>query len=86
MLERQRQALSKAVNSVSLAEEIGLPTAVDSAALVYRIDLRDDAWNRAIDIDRDGTEDFADGWLAIVSGAGAYAIESVGPEADALML
>lgn len=83
-LERQRSALFKLVNSVSLAPDIRVPRSVDEAGTLYRIDVRDYAWNRAIDLQDDGQVDFADGWLALQAAAGPYAVELEGPQADAL--
>ena len=83
-LERQRSALFKLVNSVSTAPEIHVPRAVGDAGVLYRIDLRDYRWDRAIDREDDGRVDFADGWLAIAAAAAPYAIELQGPDADAL--
>lgn len=83
-IERERRALFQALNSVSLAAEIRVPVAIDRAELLYRVDLRDYFWNRPIDLEADGTDDFADAWLAVLAGAGPYAREYRGPEADAL--
>src|SRR6185436_7263521 len=54
------------------------------AALLYRIDIRDYGWARAIDLDDDGDTDQADGWAALLAGTAPYAVELVGPEASAL--
>ncbi len=83
-LERQRQALFQAVNSVSTGEAIALPRAIDDSELIYRIDIRDYAWNRAIDLEDDGSVDFADGWLAAADAAGPYAVEYDGPQAESI--
>lgn len=83
-LGEPRLALFKQLNSVSTAPEIHVPEAIDQNQLVYRIDLRDYRWDRAIDLEDDGSSDFADGWLAIVSGAAPYAVELRGSEANAL--
>jgi len=82
-LARQRSALFKLVNSVSTAPDIRVPRAIDSDGTLYRVDVRDYNWNREIDPE-DGGADFADGWLALATRAGPYAVELVGPEADAL--
>ncbi len=84
-LERQRQALFEAINGASLAGDIALPVAIDEGALIYRLDLRAYAWNRALDLDEDGAADFADGWQAASAAAGAYAVSHAGPEADGLV-
>ena len=85
-LQRQRLALFKLVNSVSTAPEIHVPAAVADTDLLYRIDLRNYGWNRDIDLDDDGSVDFADGWLAIGAGVGPYATEWSGPDAAAVQL
>jgi len=83
-LEQQRQALFKLVNSVSSSEVIRLPTAIDEARLLFRIDIRDYGWAHPIDLADDGSVDAADGWAAVLPSAQPYALELVGPEASAL--
>lgn len=81
-LDRQRFALTKMVNSVSLNPRITQPVAIDSNELLYRIDIRDYDWDRGIDIDFDGVDDFVDAWDAILDAVGNYAVEFTGDEAD----
>jgi len=57
---------------------------IDAYELLYRVDIRHYDWDRAMDLDADGSDDHADGWLALVAAAGRYAAELQGPEADAL--
>jgi hypothetical protein len=83
-LERQRSALFKLVNSVSRAPDIRVPLSIDSQGTLYRIDIRDYAWDRDIDLEDNGSAEFADAWLALTAAAGPYAIELEGPDADAL--
>jgi hypothetical protein len=83
-LQRQRQALFKLINSVSTQPAISVPQAIDADQLIYRIDIRDYGWNRPMDLEDDGVLDFDDGWAAIVDGAGPYAVEFEGAQADAL--
>jgi len=83
-LARQRSALFKMVNSVSSTPEIHVPRAIDADGLLYRIDLRDYGWNHEIDLEDDGSPDFANGWLAIAAAAQPYALELAGTEADEL--
>jgi hypothetical protein len=83
---------------VSTAEAIVAPVPIDPSELIYRLDLRNYGWDRAIDVDGDAGPDspegfaeedgvdFPDGWSAIVSAAGPFAVEYTGPEADALRL
>jgi serine/threonine-protein kinase len=88
-LQRQRYALFKGINSVSTETTIGNPQPIDDAETIYRIDIRDYDWDRAIDIeDNDITDpaniDFVDGWEAIVATAQPYALEYIGDDADQL--
>jgi hypothetical protein len=76
-LERQRRALFQAVNAVSNAETISLPEPLDASGVLYRIDLRNYGWNRDVGI-------AGDGWLAIATVAGPYALRYSGPDADLL--
>ena len=46
-LESYRSALSKLINSLSMHREITAPAAIDSARIVFRIDLRDYNWTLA---------------------------------------
>jgi hypothetical protein len=82
-LDQQRHALFELVNGMSMQADIHLPVAIDTSALLYRIDLRDYGWNVEIDLDGDGTVDFDDGWEAAL-GAVPYAVVFDGPEATAL--
>jgi hypothetical protein len=84
-LDRERQALFKLINSLSTAEAIRVPTAIDDDRLLYRVDLRDYGWARPIDLEDDGEVDHPDGWEALLSSAGPYAVELGGPEAGALV-
>lgn len=90
-LERQRFALFKGINSVSTDTVVHQPVAIDQDELIYRIDIRDYNWDRAIDLqDNDVTDpanvDFADGWEAIIANpaTAAYSVEYTGPQADDL--
>jgi hypothetical protein len=83
-LDEQRHALFKVVNSLSTASEIRVPVPIDSEERLYRVDLRDYAWNRPIDVLEDGVAEHADGWAAIGAAARGYALELSGPEASAL--
>jgi hypothetical protein len=91
VLERQRHALFKGINSVSTATTIGRPEAIDEAQTIYRIDIRDYDWDRAIDLaDNDISDpaniDFPDAWEAIVANptTAVYAVEYQGDAADDL--
>jgi hypothetical protein len=84
LLDEQRHALFKLLNSLSTINEIHVPAPVDVEQILYRIDIRDYGWNREIDLDDDGSVDYADAWSAVVGVAGSNALELTGPEADAL--
>ncbi len=77
-LERDRFAISKLVNMVSTRTRVRAPIAVDRDRLIYRLDLRDYDWDRAVSVD--GTE-FRDAWEAIIAQS-PYAIPFVGDQAD----
>jgi mono/diheme cytochrome c family protein len=77
-LDRDRQALVKMVNMLSTAATIEVPLQVDDDGLIYRIDLRDYDWNRAISVNG---ENFVDVWEAIVAN-NPYAVPFEGDVAD----
>ncbi len=81
-LQRQRYALFKMINSVSLNSRIVRPQPIDSDELIYRIDIRDYRWDRPIDLEDDGVVDFDDAWLATIDQVAEYAVEFAGDEAD----
>jgi hypothetical protein len=78
VLDGARAALDKLVNSVSLNTVLTQPVAIDVNETLYRIDLRDYAWDRPIDVD--GTS-FADAWEAIIASS-VYAVPFVGDDAS----
>lgn len=73
-----RLALIKAVNSLSTEVRVALPEALDAERTLYRIDLRDYGWDRAVTVD--GVA-FEDKWEAIIA-ASPYAVELEGDAAD----
>jgi hypothetical protein len=82
-LDQLRWALAKAVNSLSNEVALVAPTPVTGLAaerVLYRIDLRDYGWARAVELDAGS---YSDGWEAIVA-ASPYAIAYEGEAADAL--
>jgi len=83
-LDEQRLALFKAINGLSMVEALHLPVAIDAAGSLFRIDIRDYGWARAIDLASDGSVDAADGWAALLPSAYPSALELVGPEASEL--
>jgi hypothetical protein len=91
VLQRQRHALFKGINSVSTATTIRRPVAIDPDETIYRIDMRDYEWNRPIDLEDNNISDpanvdFRDGWEAIIANpaTAAYAVEYQGEAADDL--
>jgi mono/diheme cytochrome c family protein len=91
VLERQRHALFKGINSVSTATTVTRPAAIDPDETIYRIDIRDYDWDRPIDLaDNDISDpaniDFSDGWEALIANpsTAAYAVEYQGDAADDL--
>lgn len=77
-LDRDRQALTKMLNMLSIRARVGQPEPVDSDATIYRIDLRDFDWDRAIEVNG---RNFDDVWEAIAEN-NPYAVEFVGDDAD----
>jgi mono/diheme cytochrome c family protein len=77
-LDRDRQSLVKMVNMLSINPSVEVPLAVDPNNLVYRIDLRDYDWDRAITVEG---ENFNDVWEAIAAN-NQYAVPFVGDDAD----
>jgi mono/diheme cytochrome c family protein len=49
-LEREQYALFKTINSVSTEAAVVPPEAIDSRDLIYRIDIRDYGWDRAVEV------------------------------------
>ncbi len=77
-LDGERAALSKLVNSVSIAPVLSRPVAIDADETVYRLDLRDYGWDRQLSVAGDT---FPDGWEALIAST-PYALELVGEDAD----
>jgi mono/diheme cytochrome c family protein len=77
-LDGERQALSKMLNMLSIKATVEQPEPIDRDQLVYRIDLRDFEWDRAVSVN--GTN-FADVWEAIAAN-NPYAVEFAGDDAD----
>ena len=77
-LDRDRDALVKMMNMLSVNVTVGRPLPVDSDQTMYRVDLRDYDWDRAITVE--GVL-FDDVWEAIID-ANEYAVPFVGEEAD----
>lgn len=77
--EADQRALVKAVNMLSLSPTLTQPLQVDADGLLYRVDMRDYDWDRAIGVEG---ENFADAWEAIAAN-NAYAVNFAGDDADA---
>lgn len=77
-LDGERAALTKALNSVSLDARAIAPIPVDVDLELFRIDLRDYAWDRPIAV---GGKSFRDAWEAVIAQS-PYALEYTGDDAD----
>jgi hypothetical protein len=77
-LDRDRQAVVKMMNMLSIAGPIGDVTPANQDNTLYRIDLRDFDWNRQITVEN---ENFNDVWEAIAR-FNPYAVEFVGDDVD----
>ena len=77
-LDRDRQALVKMMNALSSSPSIEVPLDINGDGLIYRIDLRDFEWDRAISVNG---ENFNDVWEAI-AGNNQYAVAFAGDVAD----
>jgi hypothetical protein len=77
-LGEARAALVKLVNSLSI-DTVPTPlVAIDADETLYRLDLRDYAWDRPVEVSGTG---FVDAWEAIVA-ASPHAVPFVGADAD----
>jgi serine/threonine-protein kinase len=77
-LDKDRDGLSKMMNMLSINARVEAPVPVNNDETLYRIDLRDFDWDRAISVN--GTN-FNDVWEAIAAN-NPYAVEFVGDDAD----
>jgi mono/diheme cytochrome c family protein len=77
-LDKDRDGLAKMMNMLSINASIEAPVPVNSDETLYRIDLRDFDWDRAVSVN--GTN-FNDVWEAIAAN-NPYAVEFVGDDAD----
>ena len=77
-LDSERAALAKAINSVSLNATTRAPSAIDADRQIFRIDLRDFAWDRPLAV---GGKTFSDAWEALIAES-PYALEYSGDDAD----
>ena len=77
-LADDRAAIGELFNSTSIDTTISRPVAIDADEVIFRVDLRDYAWDREIVVDG---RSFTDGWEAALANS-PYAIEFTGPEAE----
>ena len=77
-LNRDRQALVKMMNMLSIKGPIGDVTPANQNDTLYRIDMRDFDWDRQITVNN---EAFADVWEAIAR-FNPYVVEFVGDDVD----
>jgi mono/diheme cytochrome c family protein len=77
-LDKDRDALTKMMNMLSVRATVGKVVPIDSDETIYRIDLRDFDWDRAVTVEN---QNFADVWEAIAAN-NPYAVEFVGDDAD----
>jgi len=84
-LDRDRQALNKMVNALSTETVVREPFPINDEQTIFRIDLGDYNWDRAIDVVDGGTTlqggPFTDVWEAIIAN-NPYAVPFVGDDAD----
>jgi hypothetical protein len=77
-LDGERDALAKALNSVSIDARARGLVPVDADRELFRIDLRDYQWDRQIVV---GGARFSDAWEALIAQS-PYALEYTGDDAD----
>ncbi|HKO93022.1 MAG TPA: hypothetical protein VJU61_17825, partial [Polyangiaceae bacterium] len=77
-LDKDRQGLTKMMNMLSINASIEEPLPVNQDETLFRIDLRDFDWDRAISVEG---QNFNDVWEAIAAN-NPYAVEFVGDDAD----
>jgi len=77
-LDKDRDAMTKMVNMLSIDTGIVVPEPVNPDETLYRIDIRDLKWDRAISVEGIA---FNDVWEAIAAN-NPYAVELVGDDAD----
>ena len=77
-LDGDRNALVKMMNMLSIKAKVGKVLPVNETQTLYRIDLRDFDWDRAIQVEN---KPFNDVWEAIID-ANPYAVPFIGDDAD----
>jgi mono/diheme cytochrome c family protein len=77
-LDGDRNAMVKMMNMLSIKAKVGKLLPANQTQTLYRIDLRDFDWDRAIQVNN---QPFNDVWEAIID-ANPYAVPFVGDDAD----
>jgi mono/diheme cytochrome c family protein len=77
-LDKDRDGLTKMMNMLSVEAKIEQLIPVNAEETLYRVDLRDFGWDRAISVEG---QNFNDVWEAIAAN-NPYAVEFVGDDAD----
>jgi len=77
-LDGERAAINELINSVSIDARATPLVAVDAEETLYRLDLRDYGWDRAITV---AGKRFTDAWEALIAGS-PYALPYIGDDAD----
>jgi hypothetical protein len=80
VFERERGQVNALVNRLSTADRVNAPRALDADDHILRLDLRDYAWARGVDV---AGRAYADAWEAIASAA-QLPLDLVGPHAERL--
>ena len=79
-LDKDREGLTKMLNMLSVNAVIREPQAIDKDKTLYRVDLRDLNWDRAVSVNG---KNFTDVWEAIAAN-NPYAVKFVGDQANDL--
>jgi len=77
-LDKDRDGMTKMINMLSIDPKVRAPEPVNPDETLYRIDLREIQWDRAISVNGQA---FADVWEAIAAN-NPYAVELEGDDAD----
>jgi mono/diheme cytochrome c family protein len=82
-LDRDRQALSKMLNALSIETTVVEPLPINGDKTIFSINLEDYGWDQPVTVVNDdgSTTDFADRWEAILAN-NPYAVPFVGDDAD----
>jgi mono/diheme cytochrome c family protein len=81
-MDQDRWSMNKMVNMLSINAQIEEPVAINSDQTIYRLDIRDYDWDRAVEVDGENFDDLWEAFIAI----DPYAVPFVGDEADVVRL